>query len=710
MGCGSIRYHSGCFRTIDVGLMSAFVQRLRVERADKKKCSHVRLWCILLFRSVTQTHLTLRSVAMPPEKSIRERDPEARYAPVDREGGADQSGQGSAEDKAQVDAAPLHQVSDFVHSHFGNTAVQAAMSGDQDPLSAIIGAEMSLGAAGVGGSGLTSNSQMSAMIGELESEEHEDVVVSRDARGSGIVDGVQAATLIERSRGQRLPGSVSARLSVALGTDISDARIHTDTAAQQAAEAVHAKAFAVGQDVFFAAGKYQPGTSEGDELLLHELTHVVQDAEGRIPTVTGGDGVQVSSTTDAHEREAEAVAAEAVGTLHGSGPDLDTAVESAQESAESTQSQSIGVAGDAMVSRDITVEQLESYRDDCAMLTLFTVIGGLSEDEAMGLLAGDEGPVDRASRSGPDLSSRDNNRAHPLDDEMIARPGHLSPENPGLTEEDDVFTMSLNEVFALHCENFIQEELGADVTHADVIAGIAMADSCGRHDVMDAIHAFKFRVEQYAWVETLNVEDSERYQRDSGGTYCNIYAYDLIRAMGAYIPRVFWYDAALKRINDGATVVTVEEWERLGAEARETHIAPVYAETVYEINTNTMTGWMDDHGSDFGWMKASSMTEAQDMANSGHPVFILAGSTRGSGHITVVLAEDGTHTALRDEDSGEVLQPLQSQAGANNRKYDSDSARGGTWWSDNRHVDGAAWIHVGGSTPPIPMPEKYTIE
>ena len=710
MGCGSVRYHSGCFRTIDVGLMSTFVQRLRVERADKKKCSHVRLWCILLFRSVTQTHLTLRSVAMPPEKSIRERDPEARYAPVDREGGADQSGQGAAEDKAQVDAAPLHQVSDFVHSHFGNTAVQAAMSGDQDPLSAIIGAEMSLGAAGVGGSGLTSNSQMSAMIGELESEEHEDVVVSRDARGSGIVDGVQAATLIERSRGQRLPGSVSARLSMALGTDISDARIHTDTAAQQAAEAVHAKAFAVGQDVFFAAGKYQPGTSEGDELLLHELTHVVQDAEGRIPTVTGGDGVQVSSTTDAHEREAEAVAAEAVGALHGSGPDLDTAVESAQETAESTQSQSVGVAGDAMVSRDVTIDQLESYRNEGAMVKLFTVLGGLREDEAIALLVDNKGPVGGPTPAGPELGGRDNNRAHPLDEEMTARRDHLSPENPGLSNPDDVYSLSLNEVFTLHRDNFIAEELGGDVTYAHVVAGLSIADSSGRFDVVDAIHAFKSRVEQYAWVETLNVEDSQRYKRDAGGTYCNIYAYDLIRAMGAYIPRVFWLNSALERIKEGATVVTVEEWETLGAEARETHIAPVYADTVYEINTNTMTGWMDDYGGEFGWMKASSMTEAQDMANAGHPVIILAGSTRGSGHITVVLAENDTYTALRDEDSGEVLQPLQSQAGANNRKYDSDSARGGTWWESGRHIDGAAWIHVGGSTPPVPVPEDYKIE
>ena len=53
-------------------------------------------------------------------------------------------------------------------------------------------------------------------------------------------------------------------------------RIYTGGPAAEAAYAVNARAFTVGRDVVFGAGQYAPGTSEGKQLLAHELTHVVQ--------------------------------------------------------------------------------------------------------------------------------------------------------------------------------------------------------------------------------------------------------------------------------------------------------------------------------------------------------------------------------------------------------------------------------------------------
>ena len=35
-------------------------------------------------------------------------------------------------------------------------------------------------------------------------------------------------------------------------------------------------------DIYFAPGRYQPHDSAGLELLGHELTHVVQQAQGRV--------------------------------------------------------------------------------------------------------------------------------------------------------------------------------------------------------------------------------------------------------------------------------------------------------------------------------------------------------------------------------------------------------------------------------------------
>jgi Domain of unknown function (DUF4157) len=57
-------------------------------------------------------------------------------------------------------------------------------------------------------------------------------------------------------------------------------RIHTDLAAQREAMSRDAKAVTEGPDIFFGPGQYQPGTSGGRRLLLHELAHVVQQAQG----------------------------------------------------------------------------------------------------------------------------------------------------------------------------------------------------------------------------------------------------------------------------------------------------------------------------------------------------------------------------------------------------------------------------------------------
>lgn len=65
-----------------------------------------------------------------------------------------------------------------------------------------------------------------------------------------------------------------------LGHDFSDVKIHTDSGAAKAAQAVNARAFTVGKDVVFGAGQYAPGTDSGKRLLAHELSHVVQQSEG----------------------------------------------------------------------------------------------------------------------------------------------------------------------------------------------------------------------------------------------------------------------------------------------------------------------------------------------------------------------------------------------------------------------------------------------
>lgn len=61
-----------------------------------------------------------------------------------------------------------------------------------------------------------------------------------------------------------------------MGADFSGVKVHTDAQADQLSRSIQAKAFTTGQDVFFRQGAYEPGSRGGQELIAHELTHVVQ--------------------------------------------------------------------------------------------------------------------------------------------------------------------------------------------------------------------------------------------------------------------------------------------------------------------------------------------------------------------------------------------------------------------------------------------------
>lgn len=73
----------------------------------------------------------------------------------------------------------------------------------------------------------------------------------------------------------------------AFGADFSQVQVHTDSKSNKLNESIQAKAFTTGTDIFFKQGEYQPDNQPGQELLAHELTHVVQQ-----------NGSQVQAKTD----------------------------------------------------------------------------------------------------------------------------------------------------------------------------------------------------------------------------------------------------------------------------------------------------------------------------------------------------------------------------------------------------------------------------
>ena len=83
---------------------------------------------------------------------------------------------------------------------------------------------------------------------------------------------------IQRARGggSALPADLSASMGNAMGADFSGVRVHADQQADQLSQRIQARAFTTGSDVFFRQGEYRPTDRGGQELLAHELTHVVQ--------------------------------------------------------------------------------------------------------------------------------------------------------------------------------------------------------------------------------------------------------------------------------------------------------------------------------------------------------------------------------------------------------------------------------------------------
>lgn len=79
-----------------------------------------------------------------------------------------------------------------------------------------------------------------------------------------------------RSPGQPLDVATRAFMEPRFGHDFSGVRVHTSEKAAESARAVNALAYTVGQDVVFGARQYQPATTDGRNLVAHELTHVVQ--------------------------------------------------------------------------------------------------------------------------------------------------------------------------------------------------------------------------------------------------------------------------------------------------------------------------------------------------------------------------------------------------------------------------------------------------
>lgn len=109
-------------------------------------------------------------------------------------------------------------------------------------------------------------------------------------------------------------------------------------------------------------------------------------------------------------------------------------------------------------------------------------------------------------------------------------------------------------------------------------------------------------------INQFAVESNPRYtqnQQGIGDTYCNIFASDVTRAMGAEIPHRV--DANNDPVTTGGT----------------------------ELDANMTNDWLNTDGARHGWREVSA-EEAQALANEGHPAVASWNNPGSIGHIAVV--------------------------------------------------------------------------
>ncbi|MGH9428723.1 MAG: DUF4157 domain-containing protein, partial [Terriglobia bacterium] len=114
--------------------------------------------------------------------------------------------------------------------------------------------------------------------------------------------------VLNSSGGQPLDKATRGTMEEKFDTDFGGVRVHTNEPSSHAANDISATAFTHGQNIYFSAGQYQPGTPSGDKLLAHELTHTIQQKKNGNVHASRVNNMSISQPGDPDEQEAEQAA------------------------------------------------------------------------------------------------------------------------------------------------------------------------------------------------------------------------------------------------------------------------------------------------------------------------------------------------------------------------------------------------------------------
>ena len=127
-------------------------------------------------------------------------------------------------------------------------------------------------------------------------EEHK--LQRKGTTAAPAVSGDTQSSIRNKTGGQALGNEVRGFMEPRFNADFSAIRVHHDAESASLNNQLSARAFTYQNHIFFSRDQYQPGTSEGKQLLAHELTHTIQQGHA----VQRSPQVSTTATTSAVQR------------------------------------------------------------------------------------------------------------------------------------------------------------------------------------------------------------------------------------------------------------------------------------------------------------------------------------------------------------------------------------------------------------------------
>ncbi|HSI69368.1 MAG TPA: DUF4157 domain-containing protein [Gillisia sp.] len=142
---------------------------------------------------------------------------------------------------------------------------------------------------------------------KCKEEEEERMLHKKESSGSTPMVSKSFQSQLNSSQGSGKPMDYQTNQSMSskFGIDFSQVRIHNDTKAAQLSQSINAKAFTLGNDIYFNRSEYKPQTKGGQKLLAHELVHTVQQGREirRQPDRFGAPPIDYEFISDPLERK-----------------------------------------------------------------------------------------------------------------------------------------------------------------------------------------------------------------------------------------------------------------------------------------------------------------------------------------------------------------------------------------------------------------------